>query len=107
MMWRSIAVLAAMSLPAMAANTQQDAPFEAATVQAFLTACERDSSQCDYEIRETLLDKLPAQGAVSVCLNGAHYQKPVIAWLKAHPESQPMATEDGIYAAIRSLYPCP
>lgn len=109
-MWRGILVLAMMALPAAAqdgANGQHQAPFEAATVTPFLQACARDMSQCDYTIRMTLLDKLPGKDATSVCLKDAHYQQSVLSWLKAHPETGKMATEDGIYAAFRALYPCP
>jgi hypothetical protein len=116
--WPALALVAMMALPAVAQGARhrdaipketkpQDAPFEAATVQGFLAACGRDMSQCDFEIRMALLDKLPAKNAGSVCLKGAHYQQPVIDWLKHHAESWPMATEDGIYTAFRSLYPCP
>lgn len=111
-------LVAMMALPAAAQDArhrdagaqdqkQQDAPFEAPTVQGFLAACGRDMSQCDFEIRMALLDKLPDRNASSVCLKGAHYQQSVIDWLQHHAESWPMATEDGIYAAFRSLYPCP
>ena len=108
MAWRGILVLAMMGLYATArAATPQDAPFESPTVRDFLGACTRDMSQCDYEIRAVLLDKLHARDATSVCLKGAHYQQAVISWLQDHSETWPMATEDGVYAAFRSLYPCP
>jgi len=86
---------------------RQDAPFTAATVREFLASCGHDMSQCDYTLRSVLLDRLNGKDATSLCLKGAHYQEPVIAWLKAHPETAPMPTEDGIYTAFKSLYPCP
>lgn len=110
MIWRGLLVFT-LTLTAQAATAQnaavQDAPFEAATVSDFLATCDRDTSQCDFKLRLTLLDKLNTRDATSVCLKGAHTHEPVIAWLKAHPETHPMATEDGIYTAYRSLYPCP
>jgi hypothetical protein len=117
--WRGLLLAALMAPQAVAQDMgrpapqdaapglHQDAPFEAATVQVFLAACDRDISQCDFKLRMALLDKLPAPDGSSVCLKDAHYQDPVIAWLKQHRETWPMATEDGIYVAFRSLYPCP
>jgi hypothetical protein len=108
-MWRSIPFLSLLLLAgaASAQTPQQSAPFEAATVNQFLASCGRDVSQCDFKVRMALLDKLHAPGATSVCLKGAHYQEPVIAWLKDHPETSAMETEDGIYTAFKALYPCP
>jgi len=107
-MWRIIPFLSLFLLVSLAAQAQsQDAPFEAATVNQFLTSCGRDMSQCDFEVRMALLNKLNAKDATSICLKGAHYQQPVIAWLKAHPETSDLATEDGIYTAFKELYPCP
>jgi hypothetical protein len=108
-MWRIIPFLSLFLLAGAAAAQaqQQDATFEAATVNQFLASCGRDMSQCDFKIRLALLDKLLAPDATSVCLKGAHYQAPVIAWLNAHSETWTMETEDGIYAAFKGLYPCP
>jgi hypothetical protein len=85
----------------------QQAPFEAPTVAVFLASCDRDISQCEFKLRLALLDKLDSRDATSICTKDAHTEQPVIAWLKAHPETHAMATEDGIYAAYKSLYPCP
>jgi len=109
-MWRSILVfclvMAAGSATAQTA-AQQNAPFEAATVGEFLASCDKDVSQCDFKLRLALLNKLNSRDATSVCVKDAHSHEPVITWLKAHPETHAMATEDGIYAAYKSLYPCP
>ena len=114
MMWRNVAIVCFAVMTGMAqaraagiGAPQQDAPFTAATVREFLALCGHDMSQCDYTVRSALLDKLNGKDATSVCLKGAHYQEPVIAWLQAHPQTAAMATEDGIYAAFKSLYPCP
>jgi hypothetical protein len=110
MMLRSLLVFS-FTLTAGAATalsaTQQDAPFEAATVSDFLASCGRDTSQCEFKLRLTLLDKLNASGESPICLKDVHTREPVIAWLKTHPETHAMPTEDGIFAAYSSLYPCP
>ena len=113
-MWRALtgSSLAAFSLASLVlwapgARGGDDAPFEAATVSDFLTSCDRDTSQCDFKLRLALLNKLDTRDATSVCIKDAHTEKPVIAWLKAHQETHAMATEDGIYAAYKNLYPCP
>ena len=104
----SIFGLYLMAQPCIALGAMsQDAPFEAPNVEQFLAACDRDLSQCDFEVRMALLDKLHSKNAKSVCLKGGHYQEPVINWLKDHPETLSMNTEDGIYTAITTLYPCP
>ena len=108
-MWRSIPFLS-LFLLAGAAGAQtplQNAPFEAVTVDQFLVSCGRDLSQCDFKIRMALLDKLHAPGATSICLKGAHYHQPVLDWLKVHPETSTLETEEGIYRAFKALYPCP
>src|SRR5271170_1155097 len=67
-MWRSISLLSLFLLAGAAAaqTPNQDAPFEAATVNQFLASCGRDMSQCDFKIRLALLDKLPAPDGTSV-----------------------------------------
>jgi hypothetical protein len=110
MMWRSILAfcLALAAGPAEAMDaTPKDAPLEATTVGGFLAGCDKDMSQCDFELRQALLNKLDIKGPAQVCLKGAHYQTAVITWLRAHPETHAMVTDDGIYTAYKSLYPCP
>ena len=110
LLFLSLVVLAgpaqAQSAPEPGASVPS-APFEAGSVREFLSSCGHDMSQCDFEIRTALLDKLHEPDATSVCLKGAHYQAPVIAWLEDHTESWSMPTEDGIYTAVKNLYPCP
>jgi hypothetical protein len=109
MMWRSQLVFSFMLMAGTAAQNAiaQDAPFEAGTVRNFLASCDSDVSQCAFKLRLALLNKLNTRDATSVCIKDVRTQGPVIAWLKAHPETHAMATEDGIYAAYKSLYPCP
>ena len=98
-------VLAAASAVAQDA-AQQRPPSEAATVREFIVSCDRDNSQCEHTMRMAVLDKLIAKDSTSICMTDVHPQKPVIAWLKAHPETHAMPTEDGLYTAYKSLYPC-
>jgi hypothetical protein len=98
-------VLAAGSAAAQDA-APQNAPSEAATVSEFIASCDRVNSQCEFTMRQAVLDKLITRDATSICMTDVHPQKAVIAWLKAHPETHSMATEDGLYTAYNSLYPC-
>jgi hypothetical protein len=109
-MWRTLLVLFLVlaAAPSVAQDaTPQSTPLDARTVSRFLASCDKDMSQCYFELREALLNNLDTGQATSVCLKGGHYQAPVITWLKAHPETHAMATDDGIYTAYKSLYPCP
>src|SRR5579859_6296588 len=112
MMWRKFLVLPfILFLAAPAAAATPNAPqlttaYDAKSVQQFLSVCNRDMSQCDLEISTALLDKLDAPDATSICMTKAKYEEPVVTWLKDHSESWPMPTEDGIYTAFKTLYPC-
>lgn len=119
MIWRKFVVLPLILLaaPAVAQSAPQmnkaDAPasvrntaYDTTSVQQFLSVCSRDTSGCSIEISAALLDKLDAPNATSVCMTDGHYEKPVVAWLKDHAESWSMPTEDGIYTAFKTLYPC-
>ena len=108
-MWRSQLVLSFVLMAAAADQdaTAHDASFEAETVHNFLSSCDIDVSQCVFKLRLALLNKFNTRDAASVCIKDVQTRGPVIAWLKAHPETHAMETEDGIYAAYKSLYPCP
>jgi hypothetical protein len=118
MMWRCRLLLSlvfwipgAFLVPAAGPAAAQDAaqrpsPFEAATVSEFITSCGQDTSQCEHTMRMAVLDKLLAKDATSICMTDVHPQNRVIAWLRAHPETHKMPTEDGLYTAYKSLYPC-
>jgi hypothetical protein len=118
MMWRgrlvlslAFCILGTSFIPAATPAAAQDAalqksPSEAATVVECVTSCDHDSSQCEHMMRMAVLDKLLAKDATSICMTDVHPQKPVIAWLRAHPETYKMATEDGLYTAYKNLYPC-
>jgi hypothetical protein len=87
-------------------TARQGGPLAAATVSEFIATCDSNISQCESKMRIALLDKLITKDAVSVCMTDVHPQKMVLAWLSAHPETHAMATEDGLYEAYKSLYPC-
>ena len=122
MTWRNLLVLPftliLMAAPAAAQTASQsiktdttasvrDTAYDTTSVQQFLTVCNNDTAhQCGLEISAALLDKLDARNATSVCMANGHYEKPVVTWLKDHSDSWSMPTEDGIYAAFKSLYPC-
>jgi hypothetical protein len=83
------------------------APWDAPTVEQFLSACAINNMLCDDEVRRALLDKLDMKkDTPQVCITEAHFQTSVIGWLKHHPEMHQMETEEGIYTAYKSLYPC-
>ena len=94
------------AVPTVAQDAGQQNPSEAATVRDFLASCDRNVSQCEHTMRMAVLNKLLTKDAKSICITDVHPQKPVMAWLTAHPETHAMATEDGLYTAYESLYPC-
>jgi hypothetical protein len=117
MMWRgrlllslAFCILGTLFPPAGPAAAQdaaqQKSPFDAATVSEFVLACDRDVSQCAFRMRQAVLDKLITKDATSICFTDINPREPVIAWLRAHPETHKMATEDGLYEAYKSLYRC-
>jgi len=79
-------------------------PYSAPTVNEFLTACRTDPADCVNEVGSAEMAKFQFDG--SLCLPSVDYAKPVPDWLQAHAETHAMPTEDGIYLALKSLYPC-
>ena len=92
---------------AAAQNASQKTPLEAATVSEFVASCDRDVFQCEFIMRQAVLNNINTRNATSICIKDAHPRKEVIAWLQAHPETRQMATEDGLYTAYKDLYRCP
>jgi len=82
------------------------APWNAPTVEQFLSVCAKNIDLCDDEVRDALLDKIGPENASEVCIAGAHFQASVIDWLRRHPEMHHLKTEEGIYAAFKGAYPC-
>jgi hypothetical protein len=119
MMWSSRFLFSlAFCIPAVFSNrvaeaaapqdtAQQIKPSEAVTVSEFVAACDREVSLCEFKMRTAALNNINTRNSMPICFNDTHPQKRVIAWLKAHPETSKMPTEDGLYMAYKSLYPCP
>ena len=78
--------------------------FSAPTVNDFLIACRTDQGGCVDEVGSALMDKFQYQG--DICLPGVDYASAVPGWLSSHDQTHAMRTEDGIYLALKSLYPC-
>lgn len=70
----------------------------------FLVACRADQSACIDEVGSAVMNKFEYGGII--CLPSEDYGKPVPAWLAAHAETHAMPADDGIYLAVKSLYPC-
>ena len=80
--------------------------YATATVKDFLAACKSDQSSCIDEVGSALMDKMVLDGKNSICIETVNYGAAVPGWLIAHPQTASMPTEDGIYTALRALYPC-
>jgi hypothetical protein len=119
MMWRlrtflslAFCILSVRSAPAAMPTASQNfsqrkAPSDAATVSEFIATCDGVLWGCEYKMRQAVLNNINTRDAASICLTDAHPRTRVMAWLKAHPETYNMATEDGLYTSYKSLYRCP
>jgi len=90
--------------PVPSADEAPVSVFSAPTVSGFLAACKADQGGCIDEVGSALMDKFQFQG--DICLPSVDYANGVPAWLASHDQTHGMATEDGIYLALKSLYPC-
>jgi hypothetical protein len=103
-------------LPAQAQTRSQQMPQQigpvtpigAATVAVFLNGCTRDANGCQLAVGSALLDKIDVvNGPAQICTpTGSDIGQPVANWLRQHPETHSLATEDAIFAALKALYPC-
>ena len=117
MIWRLLLYLAfyllgTSSVSGAARPTVQDAisqksPLEAGTISEFIPACDGNVFQCEYVMRNAVLNNINKKDAQSICIKDDHPRLSVITWLKAHPETHKMLTEDGLYTSYKSLYRCP
>ena len=80
--------------------------YSSSTVGTFLAACGSDQGGCADEVGNALMLKMRFDGSVNLCLPGPDYSGSVIDYLKAHPETHTMQTEDGIYLAVQKVYTC-
>lgn len=95
---------AAAAQTAPAADQAPVSVFSAPTVGEFLVACKADQGGCIDEVGSALMDKFQFQG--DICLPSVDYANAVPVWLGSHDQTHSMATEDGIYLALKTLYPC-
>jgi len=92
--------------PAAAADyTVPPSPFGAATVNDFLTACAVSQNSCSAAVGTALLVNMGTSPGV-ICLQSPEYALPIPVWLAAHPETAGMTAQDGIYVALKAVYPC-
>jgi hypothetical protein len=80
--------------------------YGSANVGQFLALCGSDQGGCADEVGTALMDKMVFDGTANICLPGPDYPGAVIEYLRAHPETHSMPTEDGIYMAIGKVYSC-
>ena len=80
--------------------------YSSSDVGKFLAVCGSDQGGCADEVGNALMLKMQFDGSVNLCLPGPDYSGSVIDYLKAHPETHAMQTEDGIYLAIQKVYTC-
>jgi hypothetical protein len=80
--------------------------YSSATVKDFLAACKTDQGGCLDEVGNALMDKIVLDGTDSICMDSVAYGKPVPGWLASHPQTASLPTEEGIYRALKALYPC-
>jgi hypothetical protein len=81
-------------------------PTSAATVSDYLIACEIHHDTCSLKVGNALVDKIDLQGTAQLCLDSGYDVNAILKWLSSHPDTHQMPTEDGIYVAMKSLYPC-
>jgi hypothetical protein len=102
----ALAQISAKAPKPAAPITIPDSVYSSANVGRFLAVCSSDQGGCADEVGNALMLKMGFDGSADICLPGADYSGPVIDYLKAHPETHAMQTEDGIYLAIRTVYAC-
>jgi hypothetical protein len=81
-------------------------PYSAVTVKEYLATCKIHIDSCSLEVGNALMNKIDFRDTAQVCLNSGYDAHAILDWLVSHPETHQMPTEDGIYLAMRSLYPC-
>lgn len=93
--------------PSAYSATQASATiFDAKDVGSYLAACRADEGGCEAEVLDALMDKMSFSVASNICLDTQEFAKPAIEWLKAHPETRAMPTEDGIFLSLKTNFPC-
>jgi hypothetical protein len=80
-------------------------PAGVATVNDFLATCHLNQNSCSTAVGTALLINM-GTGPGAICLQSPDYAARVPAWLAAHPQTSLMTADDGIYMALKALYPC-
>jgi len=81
-------------------------PLSALTVSDYLVACEVHQDTCSLKVGNALIDKIDMRGTAQLCLDSGYDVSTILKWLSSHPDTHQLPTEDGIYVALKSLYPC-
>jgi hypothetical protein len=100
---------ALMVLASRGANAQPLSlvtPFTAATVKDYVAICKTDSDLCSLEVAIAVTNKVDLGMSSEICAKSKNDDGAVLNWLIAHPETFQMKREDGIYLALKSIYPC-
>ena len=92
--------------PAPLPGIETTSVYSAPTVKDFIAACKIDQDGCVDEVGDALLDKMHFDGTANICVDQVGYGHAVANWLGSHPDTAGMNTEDGIYTALKALYPC-
>ena len=94
----------AMAFPARAQISRTPSPYTARTGAEFVAACNSDQLGCDGKVADVLLSGFSP--TTHICLPGPSYAGAVAPWLKAHPETAPLKTDEAISLALSTLYRC-
>ncbi|MDB5740053.1 MAG: hypothetical protein JWP16_1093 [Alphaproteobacteria bacterium] len=81
-------------------------PVGAATVKVFLAGCRRDQGGCALAIGSVLLDRTNFTGPSAFCLRTTDYVGPLTRWLTDNPATAQMSPNEGIFLALKTVYPC-
>jgi hypothetical protein len=89
-----------------AAALEPASPVGAATIKVFLAGCQRDQGGCALAIGSVLLDRMNFTGPSAFCLRTTNYVGPLTGWLTNNPATAPMSPDEGIFLALKAVYPC-
>lgn len=103
--WWAIALVAAgIAVPA-AARAADTVPAETGK---FLTFCRPDRDTVEFIQCAGRIGLVDGQRACSIpnTMSIGETVEPVLSWLRQHPESHGLATDEGIKQALDGLWPC-
>jgi hypothetical protein len=110
-MWRLrnvclISLLILVTTSAYSAPQYSPRPFSTTVVKDYIASCKIHPVGCSLEMGNALINKIELHGPAQVCLVSGYDEHVIFDWLVSHPDAQQMPTQDGIYLAMKSLYPC-